>query len=149
MATDYAAVFTRIERRGLLDAERIADLRRDEDLLPDLIADEAKLVLTLEWDGDFPGSSGANYLSEWNGLYFFSSSDYDDEGPFDTVKEALEELEYFNLACTPKPELSSEILSLDRLLEIGRDLVNDEGDEVYINDTLFVLAHGQLVESPQ
>ena len=42
-----------------------------------------------DWDGEgIPGSSGAIYYHEYLGKYFLTSSDYEDEGPFDTQEEA-------------------------------------------------------------
>jgi len=37
---------------------------------------------------------------------------------------------------------------LDRLLEIGRDLVQSEGGVIDINNKQFVLSGGELVEKP-
>ena len=146
MGIDYEAVLKNKKIRATLGPEKIAEAMEDGDFLPNLISEESNTVLTLGWDGDFPGLSGANYATEWNGLYFFGSSDHDREGPFDSEQEVLD-LDYFHSQGTPNPELSSDVLPLERLLEIGRDIVCDDGDQIDINTRLFVLSRGKLVEA--
>ncbi len=46
-------------------------------------------VLTLAWDGDAPGMSGAIWLHGCEEIYVITSSDYDDLGPFSSLKDAL------------------------------------------------------------
>src|SRR5436190_23661958 len=94
-----------------------------------IIEKEAKDVLTLGWDGKAPGMSGVHWISTWQGLYFFHSSDLNDEGPFDSLAEVLA-LEHFSVV-TSGAELASEVLSLKQLKGIGLSLVG-EGDTVYI-----------------
>jgi hypothetical protein len=114
----------------------------DFDAVWELISDEGRTVFSLGWDGDFPGGSGAAYVTEWKGLYFVTSSDFDDEGPFSSLEDALK-LEYFS-GPTPKPELSSSVLSKAKLKEMAHSLVTNEGNRVTINDERFVLRNGKL-----
>ncbi len=143
MAIDFQGLLRRDDVRAALGSDKLAEALRNEDFLWDTICEDGNDVLTLAWDGNFPGGSGANYIQEWNGLYFFSSSDHEEEGPFESLDEALA-LEYFHLPSTPQPELDSPILSLERLLEIARDLVGSEGDQILVNKKLFVLSKGKL-----
>jgi hypothetical protein len=112
------------------------------DAIWDVISDEATTIFILGWDGDFPGGSGGVYVNEWKGVYFVTSSDYDDEGPFNSVEEALE-LECFS-GPTPKPELSSSVLSETKLQEIAQTIVTKEGDKITINGRRFDLQNGEL-----
>jgi hypothetical protein len=102
----------------------------DKDEIEERITDDGKNIFTLGWDGDRPGGSGANYITEWNGYYFFTSSDMDSEGPFKSLEEALA-LEYFHTNETPNPELYSDILPFEKLEEIARD-IDEERQEIFI-----------------
>lgn len=95
----------------------------DPALMQEAMSEEASSVLTLGWDGDFPGGSGVVTIREWKGTYFISSSDYDDLGPYSSIDEALAN-EVFHCP-TSHAELYSSIVSLDRLMEIGVHLVGD------------------------
>jgi hypothetical protein len=66
----------------------------------------------------------------------------DQEGPFDRIEDALE-LECFHFP-TAEPELSSDVLPLETLLRLGRDLVQDD-EPISINGDNFVLSEGKLV----
>jgi len=102
-------------------------------------------VLSLGWDGGFPGMSGAAWVSELEGVFFVTSSDYEAEGPFDTLDEALT-CECFGTV-TESPELDSETLPLEQLLEIAHGVVDweNEGD-IWINSRRFVTQGEELVE---
>jgi hypothetical protein len=111
------------------------------DAVEAIIEKEGRDVLTVGWDGGAPGISGAHWISKWKGLYFFHSSDLDDEGPFHSLGEVLA-LEHF--AVVPSgAEITSEVLSLKLLKEIGLSLVG-EGDTVFINGDGFVRRGGKL-----
>ncbi len=143
MAIDFQGLLRRDDVRAALGSDKLAEALRNEDFLWDTICEDGNDVLTLAWDGNFPGGSGANYIQEWNGLYFFWSSDHEEEGPFESLDDALA-LEYFHLSSTPQPELDSRILRLERLVKLARDLVRLEGDEVLINKKRFVLSGGKV-----
>src|SRR6266566_1768466 len=89
MAIDFHALLRRDKVRIALGPDKFAEALKNEDFLSDTICEDGNDVVTLAWDGDFPGGSGANYIREWNGLYFFSSSDHEEEGPFESLDEAL------------------------------------------------------------
>lgn len=144
MAIDYEAFRETLLSRNKITAERHAEYLEDEDALPNDIS-EGKNVLSLGWDGNAPGCSGAIWVKEWMGFYFCSSSDYDDEGPFQSLDEALE-MEWFSTD-TSNPELDSDVLPLEQLLGIGRGLVSEEMNEIYINGSLYHLEGGELVKS--
>ncbi len=114
------------------------------DDLSDLFSTDADEILSVSWDTDFPGGSGASWLCEFGGVYFVRSTDYDTLGPFDTIDEALE-ADTFNMV-TPHPELSSG-LDDDKTFEIARGLVDWDNDvEITINDVRFVGENGEFVE---
>jgi len=76
--------------RRQLSAEELELAREDEDFLPNEIVEQATTVLAVSMDGTgMPGSSTASWITEWRGLYFFSSSDAASEGPFATLEEAM------------------------------------------------------------
>jgi len=68
------------------------ELGNNWDLLMEYLSDairNSNNVGCFDWDGGgIPGSSGAIYYYEYFGKYFLTSSDYEDEGPFDTQGEA-------------------------------------------------------------
>jgi hypothetical protein len=113
------------------------------DAVIDIMHEQGNDVFCLGWDGDYPGGSGANYITKWNGLYFITSSDYDPEGPFDSLEEALES-DCFG-GSTSQPGLWSTVLSESALKEIALRYVSEEEDEVCINDERFVLRGGLLI----
>jgi hypothetical protein len=67
--------------------------------------------------------------------------------PFKSLDEVLA-LPEFHDAMPFRPELDSSVVSLQRLLSIGRNLITSEGDEVRINKKRFVLSGGELVQKP-
>ena len=140
---DYDAVLKHPKVRKALGRRGLAKAAKDEDYLPNLILDEAEDVLTLAWDGDFPGNSGANYLTRWHGLYFLRSSDLDPAGPFASLDQALD-LECFAVP-TANPQLWSKVLPLRRLLSVAQGLLGEEGESVVVNDRPYVLRGGKLV----
>ena len=117
------------------------------DAVIDIMHQQGNHVFCLGWDSNHPGGSGANYVNEWNGLYFITSSDYDPEGPFSSLEEALDS-DCFG-GPTSQPELSSSVLSETELKEIALRYVSEEGDEVRINDERFVLRNGALLCNPE
>ena len=142
MAIDYETLARKLLDRGLISNEKYADYLDDEDDLSDDVLGGAT-VLSLGWDGHFPGNSGALWVREWKGFYFFSSSDIESEGPFESLDDVLD-LEWFTVAAS-EPELDSKTLPLDKLLSIGKGFVAEEGDRIHINGTLYVLKDGELV----
>lgn len=142
-------------RRLLLDSKLLSRNERDlflsddedaaDDALSEAITEQAESVLSLGWDGTAPGGSGMLWISKWKELYFFGYSDHDREGPFPTLEEALS-LECFYTA-TYEPEVSSSQVPLERLLKLGKGLVSEEGDEISINDVVYVLRSGELVKA--
>jgi hypothetical protein len=86
---------------------------------------------------------GALWITSWRDqLYFLQSSDSREQGPFNSLEEALAS-EAFQ-AQTANPELSSRFLSLKRLKEIALPLVA-EGGAVWINARGFQKQDGALV----
>jgi len=100
-----------------------------------IIEREGKDVLSVGWDSDAPGMSGVHWISRWKDLYFFHSSDLDDEGPFESLGDVLAMEEFSTV--TSGAELTSEVLSLKMLKAIAVSLVG-EGDTVFINGDGFV-----------
>lgn len=143
MAIDYEALLNNPRLQKILGPHQLTEARKDEDFLPNLICERAEPVLSLDWDGGAPGCSGAVWIQRWRGFYFIKSSDYEPEGPFDSVDEALGH-DAFSTT-TYRPELNSETLPLKTLLEVGMGLINEEGDEIWINRERYVLTGGELV----
>lgn len=110
------------------------------DYLSGLIEENETSVLSLEWDNM---CSGLNYITEWQGFYFFKSSDYDEEGPFSSLDEVLED-ERFHIQTSDNPQLKSTVLPLKTLFEMGKEIAGQEGCTVAINGTNYVLVEGQL-----
>ena len=142
MAVDYETLPRKLLDRGLISNEKYAEYLADEDDLSNDVL-RGKTVLSLGWDGHFPGNSGALWVREWKGFYFFSSSDIESEGPFESLDDVLD-LEWFTVAAS-EPELDSKTLPLAKLLSIGKGFVAEEGDRIHINGTLYALKDGELV----
>ncbi len=87
--------------------------------------------------------AGCLWIREWHGLYFVYSSDVDEDGPFASLDETLE-CEQFSVV-TARPELSSKVLTLKELKQIGLRLLA-EGDRIWINRTEFVRRGDELVK---
>jgi len=112
------------------------------DAVWEIVNEEAQSVLTMAWDGGFPGNSGAVWINEWKGLYFIASSDYEPSGPYSNLEEALDE-ECFSVE-TSRPELYSEVVPLKRLKQLAKGLVSEEDGSIRINHERFTLRKGRL-----
>ena len=109
------------------------DTVNDMSDIADEIRENGQMVLCLGWDGGMPGMSGGVWVLELNGSYLVSSSDYDPQGPFESLDEALR-CECFSVP-TAEAELSSEVLSFDQLYDIAKGVADSENDGiVMIND---------------
>ena len=110
------------------------------DKLPDDVQDEICYEIynnlweldeafTLEWAGD---ASGLIKVLGFEGFYFITSTDYDDEGPFGSLEEVLNH-DYLCVT-TSSPSISSETLSKNQLMQLAQQVVDwdNEGD-IYIN----------------
>jgi hypothetical protein len=118
----------------------------------DALQEEATNVLTLAWSGGM--CSGEHRIVEWNDMYFFlGDEDCGEEGPFKSLEDVLPLVERYWIGSftvtSLRPELYSDILPLERLLEIARDLVQSEGGVIDINDKRFVLSGGEFVEQAE
>jgi hypothetical protein len=111
------------------------------DAVQAIIEREGKDVLTVGWDSNAPGMSGAHWITRWKNLYFFHSSDLDDEGPFESLGDVLAMEEFSTV--TSGVELTSEVLSLKLLKGIALSLVG-EADTVFINGEGFLSRSGTL-----
>jgi|SRR5580700_1139247 hypothetical protein len=108
----------------------------------------AQTVLTLGWTGGSAGNSGAIWLNNCEGIYIITSSDDDDMGPFSSLEDALAQ-ECFGTA-SPDPELDSDILPRETLLEIARGVVDWENEgEIRVNSELFQVAGDELIPSAE
>jgi hypothetical protein len=146
MAIDYQALLRRPQIQAALGSEQLAEAVEDEHFLPELISGGEISVLSLSWDTGHVGTgAGLHWIGELNGLFFFFSSDLDKEGPFESLEEALF-LETFHFPM-PMPELQSDSMPLQRLIEIGRDLVSEDGDTIWINDKCFVSFGRRFLEA--
>ena len=137
-----------------IDFDAVLQSEKARDTLYDLwyqdLRDEATTVLTLTWSGGGM-CSGEHLVVEWNEMYFIlGDEDSSEEGPFESLDDVLPLVKrYWPGSYTETsldPELYSHVLPLERLLTVGRDLVESEGDKVRIDDKWFVLSGGELVE---
>lgn len=106
-----------------------------------------EISLTLGWDSDGPGGSGAVYINGYEaGPFRLSSSDFPEEGPFGTLEEALG-ADALSEANWNAPEVWSDQLSLEKLLEIAKQIMLfEEGEGVRVNDEEYVVRAGTLVQ---
>ena len=101
-------------------------------------------VLSLAWDGGFPGMSGAIWVSELAGVFAVTSTDYSPMGPFESLDEALA-CECLNIV-TPDPELDSAVLPMERLLNVARGVVDwENAGEIWINSERYTVQGNELV----
>jgi hypothetical protein len=140
MGIDYEVLLQNPKVRLALGRRRFMKAAQDADFFSDLLSKEGKPILSVE------NSDGANWISEWEQLYFVTSTEYEAEGPFVTLKEALSD-ERFSLQIS-EPEICSKVLPMAALLEIGK-AVASEGEAVFINGTRYVLRDGSLVEEEE
>lgn len=109
--------------------------------------DQAKQVLSVGWDGDFPGNSGAFWLYELAGVCIFTCSDRGLMGPYESLEAALD-AEYLSIP-TPNPSVDSDVLTLEQLLQVAAGVVDWENEgEVSVNNERYVVKGGELVPEP-
>lgn len=138
-------ILERVKNKLPLDDE-------NEDCLYDVASNafsaSAKCILSLGWDGDAPGMSGASWLNCFEEVYVVESSDYAPSGPFSSLEEALREECFRNV--TANPELDSEILPLTKLLAIAREIVDWENDgKIRINEEMYKVLGDELVRADE
>jgi hypothetical protein len=141
MAIDYTKLLEEPKVRLELGRRcRTGNKEETEEYLSNLIDENETQMLSLEWDNR---CSGVNYITEWQGFYFFKSSDYEDEGPFSSLNEVLED-ERFHIETSDNPLLKSTVVPSETLFEMGKEIAGQEGCTVAINGTNYVLVEGQL-----
>lgn len=128
-----------------LSNEQLAEYLEDEDALPNDV-EGGETVLSVGWDSNGPGGSGAIWVICWQGLYFCTSSDDDSEGPFESLDEALQ-VEWFSNPSF-RPEIDSEVIPLKRLKRIALGLLGEDGGHVFIRGKPYVTKAGVLVPCP-
>lgn len=143
MTIDYEELLSSPTLRSRISRDTYARYIENVDELADDVAD-GKTVLSLGWEVENFGHSGAHWIKRWHGLYFCSSSDYDDEGPFETLAEALEV--YWFQEPIPHPSVDCTELPFDDLLKLAHQLVAEEGSQIEINGRTFELESGNFVE---
>lgn len=128
-----------------LNGETFTDNEYDKfyDAVHNAFREQAINVLTLGWDGNFPGSSGAIWLIGLDGVYIITD-DFGDHGPYDNLEEALDFEAFF--CVTSNPEVDSNVLPLEKLLEIAESVVDweNEGD-VWVMGERYVVKGNELV----
>jgi hypothetical protein len=117
----------------------------DEDFADNLITEEAQSVVTYEWDSQSPGGSGACCVNHWRGLYFVAGSDYESEGPFDSIQSAFGSEAFEALSGNLQFTYTSRIVKRSQLLDlIARSFVGDEGDTIRVNGAEYVYRSGSF-----
>ena len=142
MEFSYETLMEHPTFRERVGPELLARYADDEMLLEEDFERSRKPLLGLEWDGGLCGGGGL-WVSEWLGLFFMSSSDFDSEGPFESLDELME-LDWFHVVVY-RPSLTSTSIPLSELLSIARNLVGEEGDEILINRARYILKNEELV----
>lgn len=142
MTIDYEQLIHDPRVLKKISKEKLAEYLEDEDALPNDV-ESGTTVLSLGWDSNGPGGSGAIWITCWEDLYFCSSSDYDSEGPFDSLDEALQ-VDWFSNG-TSSPELASEVLPLAQLKNIALGLLEGDGEQACINGDSYISEDGKLV----
>lgn len=127
-------------------ASRDADADEElQELVWNAFKSEARTVVTLSWEGTAPGGSGAVWVLECTGIYTVTSSDYSPLGPFESLGDALS-CECFFVP-TREPQLDSDVLPEEELLEIGRGVVDwENGGSVWVNGVEFVAERDNLCQ---
>lgn len=104
----------------------------------------SKRVVTLDWDSCSPmGGCGASWVDGYAGVYCFGSSDWEAQGPFDSVDGALCASSSFEMA-TYDASLQSDTLSEARLLSIGWSICPYDGT-IYVNGAAYRRGEDELV----
>jgi hypothetical protein len=137
-----AKLLERVKNRNPLDDA-------DRDTLSDPVYNAymacAKNILSLAWDGDAPGMSGALSIMECEGIYVITSSDFDELGPFSSLKRALAG-ECFGIV-TANPQLNSDVLPTKWLLEIAGQVVDWENEgTIEINSETYKVVGDALIQ---
>ncbi len=143
MAIDYDKLLKNPKFRRRVSKEKYAEYLEDECSM-DYDIEAGKEVLSLIWEGNSPGSSGACWVREWHGFLFCSSMDFEPEGPFDSLDEVWG-LEWFD-GETLDPKLYSSELALEDLLDLGMSFVAKNGDVILVNGVSYVRRSGRLVK---
>jgi hypothetical protein len=133
------------EEPGFVGSELESRLVDNDDELADLISEEAESVLSVSWSPEEWGHAGVQNVSLWRNYYFFESSDVDEEGPFDSLEQALE-VEHFHVEL-PNPEISSEVVPLDKLKILALDVLGNNGTKVMINDEVYRRKGNRVVKA--
>jgi hypothetical protein len=88
--------------------------------------------------------SGAIWIEAVEDVFIVVPSDVDTYGPFESIKEAIEE-EHFHIP-TSNPELHSDELPTEILMSIAGDVVEWDNDgKVWINKVLYAATGNELV----
>ena len=132
------------EEPGFVGSELESRIVDNEDELADLISEEAESVLSVAWSPDEWGHAGVQNVSLWRKYYFFESSDVDEEGPFESLEQALE-VEHLHVEL-PNPEISSEVVPLEQLKLIALEVLGQNGRKVVINDEVYQRKGNRLVK---
>ena len=117
------------------------------EIAADCIHRKGKVVFKLEWDGMAPGASGSSCVVRWEGWYFMLSSDFEDEGPFETFENAMG-CETFHFGGTPSPVITCTPKLADSPVVrcAAIDLAGQEGKIVILNEKLFIRKGAVLFE---
>lgn len=136
-----------VERWFERELDRVSDddIENQFDVFLDAFFTSAQKHLSLAWDGDAPGMSGAIYFYGLDDFCLVHCSDRGYLGFFSDLSEALaiEELHIM----TAKPELNSDFLGEEEMLRIAENLVDEESwsDSILINNQSYQLNNGRLI----
>ena len=94
---------------------------------------QGDLVFSHDWDSGGPGAgAGSEEVYLWNGQFASASLDFGNQGPFETLDEALEESELLSVS-DATTKIKSSIYSDAEIA--GRLKCDIDGQEILINET--------------
>ena len=144
-ASEGLEILDMLDRGQDLPADTAEQVR---EVILEALSSGGQTILALGWDSEIPGGDGAIWITESAGVYLVSSSDYEDQGPFETLDEALD-CECFSVT-TSNPSVESRVLPLDALLSIARRVVDWENEgSVWINNEEYVASGEELRRANQ
>lgn len=101
-------------------------------------------VLSVGWDSDFPGGSGAVWVTEYDGIYIAASSDPCPRGPFESLEELMTEGPF--QTAFGRPDIQSDVLDHDVLMALAARLIVWEDREIArVNGIAYIPKDGVLV----
>ena len=126
------------------DYEVNDDIYELEDKVRGLFGVHGKNYLGVGWDGGAPGMSGLIWVTGLSDVFVRDSSDFDSEGPFNSLDEALD----WGFLDSPISHANvwSDVLEHEELLRIATRFADWENEEeIIVNDKVYIPRKGRLI----